>query len=95
MKSKNNKKPTIMELKNVCSNLIQRVEMLNNLVFSLDSLLGSYINFNKDEDKFKEFLNKIMEERKNESGKQNSGKSDEGNRETKVRNIKSGKPDSK
>ena len=45
MKQSKNRKPTVNELKNVCTNLIQRVEQLNNILFTLDSIIARYIEF--------------------------------------------------
>ena len=75
--------------KNVCTNLIHRVEQLNNILFTLDSIIARYIDFKGDKDKFHKYLEKENADVKYRE--KNSGKSPEGNGKTKVRNIKSEK----
>ena len=86
MKQSKNRKPTVNELKNVCTNLIQRVEQLNNILFTLDSIIARYIDFKNDKESFQEYLEKEKSDVK--YSKQDSGESDGGDRETKVRSIK-------
>ena len=92
MKNKQSKKPTIYEIKDVCTNLIIRVEKLNNILFSLDSILAKYIEYKGDYVEFREFLDSQTKE-KNESNKENIGESSRGDRKAKVSNIKSREPD--
>ena len=53
-----NKKPTMMEVKNAINNLIREFSSLTEYVKILDQTLGGYIEFKKDNDKFKTFLDK-------------------------------------
>ena len=89
MKQKKNKKPTINDMKNVCTNLINRVEQLNNVLFTLDSIIARYISFKGDKDKFAEYLNKENADVKYRQ--ENAGKSDGGDRKAKVKSIEPGK----
>jgi hypothetical protein len=55
-----NKKPTMMQVKNVCDNLIKESIVTRRGVEQLDYILWNYIEFNQNEDRFKEFLkNKV------------------------------------
>ncbi len=89
MKKSKNRKPTVNELKNVCTNLIHRVEQLNNVLFTLDSIIAKYIDFKNDKNKFQEYLNKEKANVKYKS--EDSGKSATGDREAKVKSIKPAK----
>ena len=53
-----NKKPTMMEVKNVINNLIQETSELRKGVNQLDYILNYYIKFNGHEEKFVDFLEK-------------------------------------
>ena len=77
------------ELKTVCTNLIKRVEQLNNILFTLDSIVAKYIEFKKDKNEFREYLEKENANVKYSS--ENTGKSTAGDRETKVKSIKPAK----
>tara|TARA_R100000781_G_scaffold112627_1_gene80027 strand:+ start:453 stop:716 length:264 start_codon:yes stop_codon:yes gene_type:complete len=59
------KKPTMMEVKDAINGLILRVNELQQYQTNMDRILTSYINFNKHEDGFKEYLIKIREEIEN------------------------------
>jgi hypothetical protein len=60
------KKPTAMELKNAVTNVILQVTQVMESFRRLDYLIGKYIEFKGDEDKFKEFLKEGLEESKPE-----------------------------
>ena len=68
-----NKKPTMMEMKNAVTNLIVQYTELSESLNKLDYKIAKYINFKKDEDKFKKWLEKESlkseKEGKNESKK--------------------------
>ena len=68
-----NKKPTMMEMKNAVTNLIVQYTELSESLNKLDYIIAKYINFKKDEDKFKKWLEKESlkseKEGKNESKK--------------------------
>ena len=53
-----NKKPTMMEVKNVINNLIQETSELRKGVNQLDYILNYYIKFSKNEKEFTKFLEK-------------------------------------
>ena len=64
-----NKKPTMMEVKNVMSNLIMQLDMISINVRALDVTLGSYIEYKKDTKKFTGWLEKLSETTKKETKK--------------------------
>ena len=51
-----NKKPTMMEVKNVLGNLIQEVESLGKHVSMVDNILMGYLNYEQEADEFKKWL---------------------------------------
>jgi hypothetical protein len=51
-----NKKPTMMEVKNVLGNLIQEVESLGKHVSMVDNILMGYLNYKQEADEFKKWL---------------------------------------
>jgi len=51
-----NKKPTMMEVKNVLSNIIKQFEALKEHVLMIDNILINYITYKKDADEFKAWL---------------------------------------
>ena len=53
-----NKKPTMMEVKNVISNLIKQTETLKEHLLMIDNILINYITYKKDETDFKAWLEK-------------------------------------
>ena len=65
-----NKKPTMMEVKNAINNLIREFSSLTEYVKILDQTLGGYIEFKKDNDKFKSFLDKEFKKMKDKDKKE-------------------------
>ena len=61
-----NKKPTLMQLKNVCSNLIKHVDQLYTYLNALDRTMTEYINFKNDTPEFDNYCKKIVEDNKKE-----------------------------
>ena len=61
-----NKKPTMMEVKNVVSNLIAQMNMVSDNLRAIDVTLGSYIEYKKDTKKFTTWLEKLNETTKEE-----------------------------
>lgn len=59
-----NKKPTMMQVKNAISNLINELGVLTEHTKRLDTVLFDYLRFKKDEDKFKSWLEKEYAEKK-------------------------------
>ena len=51
-----NKKPTMMEVKNVLGNLIEEVESLGKHVSMVDNILMGYLNYKQEADEFKKWL---------------------------------------
>jgi len=94
MKNKANNKPTMKEVSSAIGNLIQENYKMSDFLRRLDSTLGAYIEYKKDSDEFRDWLQneiKKEEEKTNEPDRQDSGESSRGNTETKVRSIKSEK----
>jgi hypothetical protein len=52
------KKPTAMELKEAVTNIIMQQQYLAEAFKKLDFIVGKFIEFMDNEDKFKEFLEK-------------------------------------
>ena len=59
-----NKKTTMMQVKEAISNLIQDSQMMSHRLNMIDSVIGNYIKFNDNEQEFKEFLTKKLDEEK-------------------------------
>lgn len=59
-----NKKPTMMQVKNVVNNVITQLVVAQRGINELDYLLNSFIEFNGDVEGFKKFLDKKIEEDK-------------------------------
>jgi hypothetical protein len=59
-----NKKPTMMQVKNVVNNVITQLIVAQKGINELDYLLNSFIEFNGDVEGFKKFLDKKIEEDK-------------------------------
>tara|TARA_R110002012_G_scaffold294736_1_gene491000 strand:+ start:446 stop:652 length:207 start_codon:yes stop_codon:yes gene_type:complete len=51
-----NKKPTMMEVKNVLTNLIEQVEAITSHVQSIDLLVGKYFDYKEDTEDFRKWL---------------------------------------
>jgi|7_EtaG_2_1085326.scaffolds.fasta_scaffold00329_14 hypothetical protein len=66
-----NKKPTMMEMKNVVSNIIKSIDDLYKYMQSLDMTLTHYIDFKKDRNKFDKSIKKMMEDNKLNEKKKN------------------------
>ena len=58
------KKPTMMEMKNVVTNLIMQIEKITFEVNQINAAFASYIHYNKDVEGFGKFLEKETEELK-------------------------------
>ena len=66
-----NKKTTMMEMKNVVSNIIKSIDDLYKYMQSLDMTLTHYIDFKKDRNKFDKSIKKMMEDNKSNEKKKN------------------------
>jgi len=60
-----NKKPTMMEVKNVLSNIIQRHEMVEMHLDQIDKLFAAFIEYKKDTKPFQSWLEAQSKEDKN------------------------------
>jgi len=76
-----NKKPTMMQVKNVINNVLMELQQIKGAITNLDFITNYYIKYNKDEDKFKEFLEeqtkKLEKEAKKLSTKPDVNESEE------------------
>jgi hypothetical protein len=93
MKNKKNNKPTMKDVQVAIGNLIKENYHMGTFLRQLDSTLAAYIEYKDDAPDFKEWLNQELlkeEKKKNESNGQNSGESNGGDTETKIKSIKSG-----
>ena len=66
----NNKKPTMMEMKNVVSNVISHMNQLYKYVNSLDITVTEYMKFNGNSDEFAEHCKKLGEKAKEKVDKE-------------------------
>ncbi len=64
-----NKKPTMMQVKNVINNVLMELQQIKGAISNLDFITNYYIKYNKDEDKFKEFLEKQTKKLEKEAKK--------------------------
>ena len=71
------KKPTMKEVKNVINNLIIMLDDSRKKIYELDQIVGKYIDFKNDHEKFVLFMQK---ENLNVSNTKDSGKSSTGDR---------------
>ena len=91
MKKNNRNKPTMRDVTNVIGNLLAKVELMDQKLKTVDALFRQYVDYNKDGQKFNEFINKKLEEF-NESDGESSRESNERGGKAKVKNIGAGKP---
>ena len=64
-----NKKPTMMEVKNVITNILQELGEVVNYTKAIDQTVGSYIKYKKDDKKFKSWMEKRYKELKEATDK--------------------------
>ena len=50
------KKPTMMEVKDAISNLIQDIVSLNKKITAIDRILNMYVSFQNNGDEFKKYI---------------------------------------
>ncbi len=86
MAKKNKEKATMKDVVSMIGKIIAKVDYMEVRLSTVDSLFAQYVEFNKDGKNFKKHLDKTLE--KLNANRENLGKSPEGNREAKVRNIK-------
>ena len=58
------KKPTMNQVKTAINNLIYQINEMYRYIKSVDSALAEYIKFNKDTDKFIEYMKEIAKKEK-------------------------------
>ena len=74
------RKPTIKELTNVTLELNDRVNYLNHVMTELEKAFSLYIEMNKDNEKFKKYIDKKIEEwKKKEDDSKKDGNTDKPN----------------
>ena len=91
MKNKQQRKPTIMEVKNVINNMLQDMVHMQRYIKDIDAIFTAYVDFKDDHEKFSshiESLKKKSMEKSNESNGENSGESSTGDRKAAVASIK-------
>ena len=69
MKKKQTRKPTMLEVKNVISNILIDMSHIQQYISRIDSALAGYIRFKKDTEEYKKWLDKQLKESKNASKK--------------------------
>ena len=69
-----NKKPTMMQVKNVVNNMLMEIEYLKQAVSNLDFIVKYYIKYNDDSDKFKTYVEKLSKKAKKEQDKNKEAK---------------------
>tara|TARA_R100000656_G_C3874411_1_gene112943 strand:+ start:128 stop:391 length:264 start_codon:yes stop_codon:yes gene_type:complete len=80
MKNKSNRKPTILEVKEVINGILTELNNMQSAIMQLDSIIYGYIDFKKDNEKYRDYIvNKVKD--KNGEGKPN-GSSPEDNKRT-------------
>ena len=59
----------MMQVKNVINNVLMELQQIKGAISNLDFITNYYIKYNKDEDKFKEFLEKQTKKLEKEAKK--------------------------
>tara|TARA_R100000742_G_C4266422_1_gene84516 strand:- start:353 stop:604 length:252 start_codon:yes stop_codon:yes gene_type:complete len=77
------KKPTIMEVKTAIDNILVEMDYMYNYIRNIDSSFAAYIDFNKDGDKFKKWLDKALKEKNDQKKKGSIPSSPGDNKRTK------------
>ena len=79
MKNKSNRKPTLLEVKEVINGILTELSNVQNAIFQLDSIIYGYIDFKKDNEKYKKYIVKKVKEA-NDQG-EHKGPSSEDNQQ--------------
>ena len=69
MKAKQTRKPTNNELKTAITNLIYEIQNIKSYLNRLDSVVAHYVEFGKNTDKFKTYLDNLTKENKDDNKK--------------------------
>lgn len=85
MKKNNTKKPTNADFKDAINHLIKETYAIGQYLKRVDAAFTAYVEYKNDENKFVKFLDK---KRIENATKQSAGKSDQGDRTAKIRDIK-------
>ena len=67
-----NKKPTMMQVKNVINNMLADLSGMQKALEKLDFILNYYIKYNKNEEKFSEWLKKEVKKLQEKEAKNGS-----------------------
>ena len=59
------KKPTLKDIQLVISNLIKEIEFIGRKLYALDNVFNLYLEWSKDKEKFGKFVQKQVEDAKN------------------------------
>ena len=77
-KSKQNKKPTMKEMKLAVTNVIKHMSFLQNRIDLLDSVLAGYFEYKKDHQIFPKWFKEKLKERSGKYDKPSNQSSPEG-----------------
>ena len=79
MSSKVKRKPTIRELTDVTLELNDRVNYLYSVISELEKAFSLYVEYKKDDDKFRKYIDKKVKEWKEKNDTKANGKADKPN----------------
>jgi chloramphenicol O-acetyltransferase len=79
MSSKVKRKPTIKELTNVVLELNDRVNYLYSVISELEKAFSLYVEYKKDDDKFRKYIDKKVKEWKEKNDAEGNGEADKPN----------------
>ena len=69
-----NKKPTMMEVKTAIKNILVELSHMSRTMRAIASALGSYVEYKGDEEKWRKWVQKKMEEANGKANGKSSGK---------------------
>ena len=58
-----NKKPTMMQVKNVINNILRQMSVVSTKLDQVDGIVNMYISFKKDRDSFKKYVDEQLKEK--------------------------------
>ncbi|MBC8225910.1 MAG: hypothetical protein H8E74_02050 [Gammaproteobacteria bacterium] len=93
--NQHNKKPGIKDVVKVVSSIIQELQIAQERINELYGVIDMYIEYKKDDKKFKKYLDKKLEEIKNNDNNRNEPidgeytESDSGNEEVGTEGVRS------
>ena len=68
-----NKKPTMMEVKNVINNMLMEMQRMQSSIYAIDSALASYVEFRKNTDEWNKWVDKKLKERNAKTNQPSAG----------------------